>query len=53
MAVGVTHRVTVESSTTLNTSAKTEAATREFVENASGPLTSAGGDLVGKCRNSS
>jgi choline dehydrogenase len=47
-AVSVTHKVWLPSSTVLETSAKHEAAIKEFLDNGAGPLTSTGGDIVGK-----
>ena len=46
--VGVTRKVRMAVSTVLDSQAKTEAAPKEYLENAAGPLTSTGGDLFGK-----
>ncbi|KAF2202069.1 putative choline dehydrogenase [Delitschia confertaspora ATCC 74209] len=45
--ISVTRRVNLIASTVLNTPAKNEAAIRDYLNNATGPLTSTGGDIVG------
>ncbi|KAF1851835.1 GMC oxidoreductase [Cucurbitaria berberidis CBS 394.84] len=46
-SMGVTYKVRVTSSTVLNTPAKNQAATEEFIRNGAGPLASTGGDVLG------